>query len=82
MLKRYRDCFAWNYHKVLGLKRNIVDHGLSIKTRFSLHKQPLRRSTLEVVVKIKEEIERLFMADFIRTAKYVERVEILQNIYW
>lgn len=45
---------------------------LPIKPGFKPHKQPPRKMSNEVILKVKEEIERLLMAGFIRTARYVE----------
>ncbi|XP_059659004.1 uncharacterized protein LOC132305373 [Cornus florida] len=55
-----------------GLSRKLVEHRLPIKKDFQPYKQPPRRMSSEVVLKIKEEIERLLKAGFIRTVRYVE----------
>ncbi|PNX64845.1 hypothetical protein L195_g062312, partial [Trifolium pratense] len=26
LLKKYRDCFAWDYNEMPGLSRNLVEH--------------------------------------------------------
>jgi hypothetical protein len=39
LLKEYSDCFAWNYTKMLGLSREIVEHRLPIKSGFRPFKQ-------------------------------------------
>ena len=31
LLKEYRDCFAWDYDKLKGLERSLVEHKLPIK---------------------------------------------------
>ena len=31
LLKQFKDCFAWEYHEMLGLDRSIVEHRLPIK---------------------------------------------------
>ncbi|XP_020970106.1 uncharacterized protein LOC110268352 [Arachis ipaensis] len=54
-----------------GLSRELVEHQLPLKANVKPVKQPLRRFTLEVVQKIKEEIERLLKAKSIRTARCV-----------
>jgi hypothetical protein len=33
-LKEYVDCFAWDYTKMLGLSRELVEHRLPIKNGF------------------------------------------------
>ena len=34
LLNEYVDCFAWNYHKMSGLSRELVEHRLPIKSGF------------------------------------------------
>ena len=72
LIKEYSDCFAWSYHEMPGLDRNLVEHHLPIKPEYRPHKQPPRRMANEIVLKIKEEIERLLKAGFIRMARYVD----------
>jgi hypothetical protein len=40
LLKEYVDCFAWEYHEMSGLSRELVEHRLPIKAGFRPHKQP------------------------------------------
>jgi hypothetical protein len=42
LLKHYVDCFAWEYHEMPGLSRELVEHRLPIKPGFRPHKQPPR----------------------------------------
>lgn len=72
LLNSYKDCFAWEYHEMPGLPRDLVEHELRIKDGFRPFQQPPRRFSAEVQLKVKEEIERLLKAGFIRTARYVE----------
>ncbi|CAL9029903.1 unnamed protein product, partial [Prunus brigantina] len=72
LLHEYKDCFAWDYHEMPGLPRSLVEHELKIKEGFKPFQQPPRRFSTEVQLKVKEEIERLLEAGFIRTARYVE----------
>ncbi|XP_020975980.1 uncharacterized protein LOC110270831 [Arachis ipaensis] len=69
ILKEYCDCFAWDYAEMPGLSRELVKHQLPLKANVKPVKQPPRRFAPEVVQKIKEEIERLLKAKFIRTAR-------------
>ncbi|GKV11349.1 hypothetical protein SLEP1_g22613 [Rubroshorea leprosula] len=55
-----------------GLDRNLVEHRLPIKEDFKPFKQPPRRMSPEVTLKVKEEIERLLKVGFIKTSRYVE----------
>src|ERR1044072_2754073 len=72
LLKEFKDCFTWDYNEMPGLSRDLVEHRLPIRPDKRLIKQSPRRFAPEVVLKIKEEIERLLRSKFIRTAKYVD----------
>ena len=50
----------------------LVEHHLLIRPEFHPFKQPHRRMSKEVKLKVKEEIEKLLKAKFIRTTKYVQ----------
>ncbi|KAL1352493.1 hypothetical protein AAHE18_06G171000 [Arachis hypogaea] len=69
ILKEYCNCFAWNYAEMPDLNRELVEHQLTLKANVKPVKQPPRRFAPEVVQKIKEEIERLLKAKFIRTVR-------------
>lgn len=43
LLEEYKDCFACEYHEMLGLNRSIVEHWLPIKPGYRSYKQPPRR---------------------------------------
>nr|KYP41617.1 Transposon Ty3-I Gag-Pol polyprotein [Cajanus cajan] len=55
-----------------GLDRGLVEHRLPMIPGKKPVKQSLRRFAPEVIEKIKEEIERLLKAKFIRTSRYAE----------
>uniref|UniRef100_A0A2N9IET6 Reverse transcriptase domain-containing protein n=1 Tax=Fagus sylvatica TaxID=28930 RepID=A0A2N9IET6_FAGSY len=55
-----------------GLDRKLMEHRLPIKTRFEPYQQAPRRMAPDIILKVKEEIERLVAANFIRPARYVE----------
>ena len=40
LIKEYADCFAWEYHEMPGLSRQLVEHRLPIKAGFRPYKQP------------------------------------------
>ena len=67
----FKDYFAWNYDEMLGLDRSLVEHRLSIKSKFHLFQQPPRKMSKEVKLKVKEEIEKLLNGKFIRPIRYV-----------
>ena len=72
VLKKYKDCFAWSYTELTGLNRKLVEHRLPIKVGFEPYQQAPRRMAPNIILKVKEEIERLVAANFIRPARYVE----------
>ena len=74
LLKGYIDCFAWSYTEMPGLSRDLVEHRLPIKKGFRPYKQPLRRFNSAINDRIKEEINRLLQAEFIRPCRYAEWV--------
>jgi hypothetical protein len=57
---------------MLGLSRTLVEHALPIKPRFKPYRQPVRNYSPDLMDHIKEEIERLLKANFIRPCHYVE----------
>jgi hypothetical protein len=71
LLKEYKDCFAWDYSEMPGLDRSIVEHRLLIKPCFRPCKQPPRKIYEdEVLADVKNEVERLLDANFIRPCRY------------
>jgi hypothetical protein len=77
LLKEYDDCFAWNYQEMTGLSRDLVEHQLSIKVDFRPYKQHARRYNPLMYDRIKEEIDWLLKANFIRPCSYVEWISII-----
>ncbi|KAI5351531.1 hypothetical protein L3X38_004422 [Prunus dulcis] len=57
---------------MLGLDRRLVEHKLPIKEGYLPVKQARRRMSMETELKVKEEIERLVKAGFIRPAIYAD----------
>jgi hypothetical protein len=60
LLSEYVDCFTWDYTKMLGLDRELVEHRLPIKRGFQPYKQPPKNFSQTVISRVKEEINRLF----------------------
>ena len=54
LLKKYRDCFAWEYNEMPGLSRLIVELQLPIKDGYWPFKQVLRRFKPELLDDIKK----------------------------
>ncbi|KAG9450273.1 hypothetical protein H6P81_010238 [Aristolochia fimbriata] len=66
LLRKYRDIFAWNYTKMLGLDPRVAVHKLAVHPSVRPVKQSQRRFRLEVVPKIEKEVDKLIAANFIR----------------
>jgi hypothetical protein len=82
LLKEYKDCFAWDYLKMPGLDRSIVEHWLPIKLDFKPYKQPPRKIYKdEGLADVKKEVERLIEANFIRPCRYVEWISNIVLVY-
>ena len=60
-----------------GLDISLVEHRLPIKPEFHPFQQPLRRMSKEVELKVKEEIEKLLKAKFIKPTRYVQWLAII-----
>jgi hypothetical protein len=74
LLKGFVDYFAWDYTEMPGLGRDLVEHRLPIKPGFRPFKQPARNFSLEIIDKVKEEVDRLLQVRFIHPCMYVEWV--------
>jgi hypothetical protein len=57
-----------------GLSRELVEHRLPIKAGFGPYKQPARRFNAIIYDRVKEEINRLLDAKFIRPCRYADWV--------
>ena len=57
---------------MLGLDRGFVEHRLPIRPKFHPFQQLHKRMSKEVELKVKEEIEKLLRAKFIRPTRYVQ----------
>jgi hypothetical protein len=65
-LKEYVDYFTWNYRSMFRLSQELVEHRLPIKSGFRPYKHPIRWLNPIIHDQVKEEVERLLDAGFIR----------------
>jgi hypothetical protein len=72
ILREFIDCFPCDYTEMPGLSRDLVEHVLPIKRGFKAFKQPVQNFNPELDDRIKEEVECLLQAGFIRTCRYAE----------
>jgi len=70
VLKEYKDSFAWSYEDMPCLDPNLVEHYLPLKPRAKPIKQKLRRYHPRTALQIKQEIDKLYSAKFIRVILY------------
>ncbi|KAI5390126.1 hypothetical protein KIW84_075450 [Lathyrus oleraceus] len=70
LLREYSDIFAWSYEDMPGLDTDIVQHFLPLKPECVPVKQKLRRTHPDMVVKIKEEVQKQIDAGFLVTSTY------------
>ena len=69
-LQEFVDCFAWTYAEMLGLVPEIVVHKLNISKYVKLIKQDQRRTKLEIMEKIENEVQKLPDVQFIREEQH------------
>jgi hypothetical protein len=72
LLKKYKECFSWDYNEMPGLSLDMVELKLHIQPDKKSVKQTPRRFAPQILSKIKKEIERLLKCRFIRTARFVD----------
>jgi hypothetical protein len=66
--------FAWDYTKMPGLTRELVEHWLPIKSGFRPYKHGAQNFKLEIIGRVKEEVDRLQQAGFIQPCHYADWV--------
>ncbi len=74
LLQEFKDVFAWSYQDMPWLSTDIVVHRLPIKEDCKPMQQKLRRMRPDIVLKIKEEVQKQFDAGFLQEVKYSEWV--------
>jgi hypothetical protein len=79
--KEYSDCFAWDYTKMPGLDRSIVEHRLPLNKGFRPFQQRVCQIRTEVLEEIKKEIEEILEAGFIRPCRYAEWISSIVPVH-
>ena len=69
-LKQHQEVFAWTYEDMPGLDPKLVEHRLVLKPDCKPIKQKLRKMDPRVAPQVKEGLEELLKAGFIRTIEY------------
>jgi hypothetical protein len=63
-----------------GLSSELVEHWLSIKDGFRPYKQPARRFNPDIYDCVKEEVNRLLEANFIRPCRYADWISNIISV--
>ena len=58
LLKEFREIFVWFYQDMPGLDTEIVMHKIPVKPKCPPVRQALRRMKSEIILKIKEDVEK------------------------
>uniref|UniRef100_A0A2N9J4D2 Uncharacterized protein n=1 Tax=Fagus sylvatica TaxID=28930 RepID=A0A2N9J4D2_FAGSY len=74
LLREFHEIFAWSYQDMPGLDTDIVVHKIPLKPECKPVKQALRRMKPEIILKIKEEVEKQLKAGFLSTVTYSDWV--------
>jgi hypothetical protein len=70
LLREFHEIFAWSYQDMPGLDTDIMVHKIPLKPECKLVKQALRRMNPEIILKIKEEVEKKLKVGFLSTVTY------------
>ena len=74
LLKEFKEIFAWSYQDMPGLNTKIVVHRILVKPKWPPVRQVLRKMKSEIILKIKEEIEKQLKASFLTVIAYSDWV--------
>ena len=80
LLREYVDIFSWSYADMPGLDTKIVVHRLPLIKGCRPVKQKLRRTRLDVLLKVKEEITRQWDAGFLEVVEYSKWVSNIVTV--
>ena len=69
-LRKNRDAFAWSHSDMKGVDPDVMCHRLNIDPRIPARRQKRRPLNPERAQALKDEVDRLIRAGFIREAKY------------
>ena len=74
LLKEFKEIFAWSYQDMPGLDTEIVVHRIPVKPEYPPLRQALQRMKSEIILKIKEEVEKQLKAGFLTAIAYLDWV--------
>ena len=70
LLQEYEEIFSWSYEDMPGIDTDIVQHHIPTDPTIKPVKQKLRRMKPEWTLKIKEEVEKQYNANFLQVVNY------------
>ena len=70
LFKKYAKVLAFSYREMPGLESQLMEHRLPLKSGAKTAKKKLRHLRLDLALKVKEEIDKLHKAKFIRILVY------------
>jgi len=70
LLKEFKEIFVWSYQDMPGLDTKIIVHRIPVKPKCPLVRQALRGMNFEIILKIKEEVEKQLKAGFLTAIAY------------
>ena len=74
LLKEFREIFAWSYQDMQRLDTEIVMHRIPVKPECPPVWQALQRMKSEILLKIKEEVEKQLKVGFLTAIAYLDWV--------
>ena len=74
LLNEFRETFTWSYQDMPGLDTEIVMHRILVNSECPPVRQALRRMKSEIILKIKEEVEKKLKAGFLTVITYSDWV--------
>jgi hypothetical protein len=66
--------FCLGLHRDARVKQELVKHQLPIKAGFRPYKQGAQNFKLEIIGRVKEEVDRFLQAEFIQPCRYADWV--------
>ena len=70
-LRRNRDVFAWSHSNIKGIDPDLMCQRLNVDPRVPTQRQKRRPHDPERAQVLKDEVDKLIRAGFIREAKYL-----------
>ena len=74
LLKEFKEIFAWSSQNMPGLDIEIFLHKIPVKLECPLVRQALQMMISEIILKIKEEVEKQLKASFLTAIAYTDWV--------